>query len=187
MKLPLLIFFFGTITSSTSAQCLEFELNEQSKKLTGHLLCSHLGHQVKRSKASIKEVVSVAAHLDGIQPVAHSGERGIVRHTAVEERLGGPTEKERSGDKKRAKERGLGHARPPPTKPHPQTPQHHYLSWPVEPKPATVAYLLETCRGPLEITAMVLWVWVCIRKQMSGLKMYLYLACYLNSMYAILH
>lgn len=97
--------------SRINAQCIQFELmwdhqnkDKQSNKWTRHSLCSHLGHQVKRSKASIKEVVSVAAHLDGIQPVAHSGEGGVVRHTAVEERLGGPTEKERSGDKKRERE-----------------------------------------------------------------------------------
>lgn len=122
---------------------------KRSNKWTRHSLCSHLGHQIKRSKASIEEVVSVAAHLDGIQPVTHSGKGGVVRHTSVEERLGGPTGKERSGDKKR--ERGLGHARPPPPKPHPQTP-HHHLSGPVGPEPATVAHWLETSSSPPERT-----------------------------------
>lgn len=156
---------------------------EHFNKLSKHSLCSHLGHQVKRSKASIEEVVSVAAHLDGIQPVSHSGKGGVVRHTTVEERLGGPTEKERSGDKKR--ERGLGHARPPPPKPHPQTPHHHHLSWPVGPVPATVAYWLETCRGLPERTSRKLWVWVHMKQHISGLKMgclliFDMLECYIN-------
>lgn len=158
-----------------SAWCREVRLmldhqnkEEHSNKGSRHSLWSHLGHQVKRSKSSIEEVVSVAAHLDGIQPVAHSSEGGVVRHTAVEERLGGPTEKERSGDKKR--ERGLGHARPPPPKPHPQTP-HHHLSWPVGPVPATVAYWLETCRGLPERTSRKLWVWVHMKQHLSFLKM----------------
>lgn len=71
-----------------------------------HSLCCHLGHQIKGSKSGVDKVVTVTAHLDGIQPVPHSGESGIVWHTAVKQWLGYPTLKSGGGGwRKRKRER----------------------------------------------------------------------------------
>lgn len=52
------------------------------------LLCSHLCHQVKGGKASVDKVLLVPSHFDGVQPVSHSGEGGVIWDGAVQERLG---------------------------------------------------------------------------------------------------
>lgn len=76
-----------------------------------HSLCCHLGHQIKGSKSGVDKVVTVTAHLDGIQPVPDSGESGIVWHTAVKQWLGYPTLGSRRGGgggwRKRKRESGL--------------------------------------------------------------------------------
>lgn len=83
----------------TVYQCRPEELHP----LPLHSLCCHLGHQVKGSKSGIDEVVTVATHLDGVQPVPHSGKSGIVWHTAVKQGLGYPTLG--SGGRRREKEK----------------------------------------------------------------------------------
>lgn len=70
-----------------------------------HSLCCHLGHQIKGSKSGVDKVVTVTVHLDGIQPVPHSGESGIVWHTAVKQWLGYPTFESRRGGRRVEKEK----------------------------------------------------------------------------------
>lgn len=52
------------------------------------LLCSHLCHQIEGGKAGIDKVLLVPSHFDGIQPVSHSGEGGVIWDSAVQEWLG---------------------------------------------------------------------------------------------------
>lgn len=52
-----------------------------------HLLCSHLGYQVKGCKPRTAEALLVPSHLDGIQPVTNRGEGCVVRDCAVQEGL----------------------------------------------------------------------------------------------------
>lgn len=74
-------------------------------RLALHSLCCHLGHQIKGSKSGVDKVVTVTAHLDGIQPVPHSGESGIVWHTAVKQWLGHPTWGSRRAGRRLEKEK----------------------------------------------------------------------------------
>lgn len=46
-------------------------------------LDGHPGHRLQGSVARRREVVSVAVHLDGFQPVAHRAEGGKVRRALV--------------------------------------------------------------------------------------------------------
>lgn len=59
------------------------------------LLRSHLCHQVKGGKPSIDKVLLVPSHFDGIQPVSHGGEGGVIWDSAVQERLGDAKGQER--------------------------------------------------------------------------------------------
>lgn len=51
------------------------------------LLCSHLCHQVEGGKAGVNKVLLVPSHFDGVQPVSHSGEGGVIWDSAVQEWL----------------------------------------------------------------------------------------------------
>lgn len=52
---------------------------------SGHLLYSHLRHYIKGGETSTGKALLVLAHLDGIQPLIHSVEAGVIRDCAVKE------------------------------------------------------------------------------------------------------
>lgn len=51
----------------------------------GHLLYSHLRYYIKGGETSTGKALLVLAHLDGIQPLVHSVEAGVIRDCAVKE------------------------------------------------------------------------------------------------------
>lgn len=138
------VYFFHTNSAALS--------QSHQAWLVLHSLCCHLGHQIKGSKSGVDKVVTVTAHLDGIQPVPHSGESGIVWHTAVKQWLGYPTLKSGGGGwrkRKRERESGLRSSlnclHGPPHTPRWAPPLHLSTSPPLLSSPLSSSLCLGSC------------------------------------------